>query len=458
MSATNRRSWVWRVAAALAFLVVGAMVLVRFLPSTTAQRLRELKALGYPVSLDEVEGMVPRVAESENLFTVVREASDSVRVPGSSGLPLMGNSGPALVRGEPWEPPALEETRALVSNNAAVFGRIPEMLRRRQGYDPLPYTNGYKLLLPHLGSFKKLSQALALKAGLDAEEGRPREAVDSLCAGLAVARSLDGEPILISQLVRFAAQAITASATERLLKRVTPADADMARLEQEFLERGEVDELHRSMAVELCSALEIFTSPATQLPFVLNTAGVVGGSAAGVPAPQRIAFTLYGASGLLAADRDAYVDLMARYIQILRRPSWERLDPLQSWEAELTRGTQFPLRGRILTRMLLPAVSRASAKEILQLAQMRCAATALAIERYRLAHGGQLPNGLPELVPGLLPGLPLDPYDGKPLRFRVLAQGYVVYALGPDRDDDHGRERVKGQTTEDWDATFVVEK
>ncbi len=75
MSATIKKRWLWRVLAALGLLVFGAMVLVRFLPSTTAQRLGELKALGYPASLGEVEGMVPRVADAENLFLVVREAA-----------------------------------------------------------------------------------------------------------------------------------------------------------------------------------------------------------------------------------------------------------------------------------------------------------------------------------------------------------------------------------------------
>ena len=74
-------------------------------------------------------GTVPRVAAAENLFPVVLEAADSLRVPGSSGLPLLGSSGPPLVRGEPWELPVVAETRAFVSNNAAVFDRIDEWLQ-----------------------------------------------------------------------------------------------------------------------------------------------------------------------------------------------------------------------------------------------------------------------------------------------------------------------------------------
>jgi hypothetical protein len=70
-------------------------------------------------------------------------------------------------------------------------------------------------------------------------------------------------------------------------------------------------------------------------------------------------------------------------------------------------------------------------------ARLRCAAVALAVERYRLAHGAW-PASLGDLTPGLLPSVPLDPFDGKPLRFRRLADGVVVYAVGPDGTDDGG--------------------
>ena len=34
--------------------------------------------------------------------------------------------------------------------------------------------------------------------------------------------------------------------------------------------------------------------------------------------------------------------------------------------------------------------------------------------------------------------VPLDPYDGKALRSRRLADGYLVYSVGVDRTDDGG--------------------
>ena len=62
---------------------------------------------------------------------------------------------------------------------------------------------------------------------------------------------------------------------------------------------------------------------------------------------------------------------------------------------------------------------------------------AIACERYRLAQG-QWPAALDVLVPQYLPAIPLDPFTGKPLSYRLLADGVVVYSVGPDGLDDQG--------------------
>ena len=51
--------------------------------------------------------------------------------------------------------------------------------------------------------------------------------------------------------------------------------------------------------------------------------------------------------------------------------------------------------------------------------------------------------------------IPPDPFDGKPLRYKKLEKGYVVYSVGPDGNDDGGKERGLG---DDYDIIFVVER
>ena len=71
-------------------------------------------------------------------------------------------------------------------------------------------------------------------------------------------------------------------------------------------------------------------------------------------------------------------------------------------------------------------------------ARSRTAQTAVAIERYRLAHSNRPPPSLQALVPSLLEAVPADPYDGRPLHYKQLATGYSVYSIEPDRIDNGG--------------------
>ncbi|MGH7130494.1 MAG: hypothetical protein ACREJO_00905 [Phycisphaerales bacterium] len=71
--------------------------------------------------------------------------------------------------------------------------------------------------------------------------------------------------------------------------------------------------------------------------------------------------------------------------------------------------------------------------------------TALAVARFRGEHGRE-PESLDELGERRLASLPLDPWSGRPLGYKridpdVDPQGrhYLLYSVGSDRTDDHGR-------------------
>ena len=67
----------------------------------------------------------------------------------------------------------------------------------------------------------------------------------------------------------------------------------------------------------------------------------------------------------------------------------------------------------------------------------------LALEAYHRRRGAY-PAALGELVPGLLPAVPVDRITGGPVRYRLVAGQPVVYSVGADRTDDGGRRPVAG--------------
>ncbi len=72
------------------------------------------------------------------------------------------------------------------------------------------------------------------------------------------------------------------------------------------------------------------------------------------------------------------------------------------------------------------------------MAGARASEAALAVARYRRAHAGALPAALSDLVPSYLSSVPLDPYTGRELIYRVDGGKYKVYTVGLNRQDDGG--------------------
>jgi hypothetical protein len=73
----------------------------------------------------------------------------------------------------------------------------------------------------------------------------------------------------------------------------------------------------------------------------------------------------------------------------------------------------------------------------LDLAARRVMIATLAVERHRRAHGS-LPASLDALVPALLASVPMDPFSGVPIVYKPSPDGYLLYSVDTDRQDDGG--------------------
>jgi hypothetical protein len=64
--------------------------------------------------------------------------------------------------------------------------------------------------------------------------------------------------------------------------------------------------------------------------------------------------------------------------------------------------------------------------------------TTLALQAYKQERKGKYPEMLGDLVPAHLLAIPLDPFSGAPLKYRLTDEKYLLYSIGPDRQDDGG--------------------
>lgn len=71
-------------------------------------------------------------------------------------------------------------------------------------------------------------------------------------------------------------------------------------------------------------------------------------------------------------------------------------------------------------------------------AGQRLLVAALAVRAWTAEHGAP-PESLRQLCPGLLSGVPRDPFDEQPLRYRLVDGRPRLWSIGPDNRDDGGR-------------------
>jgi len=92
----------------------------------------------------------------------------------------------------------------------------------------------------------------------------------------------------------------------------------------------------------------------------------------------------------------------------------------------------------VVERMLLPGLDNGVKKFAYAQASVDLARVAIALERYRLAHG-EFPESLDVLAPQFIAKLPHDIINGQPLHYRRTSDGqFVLYSVGWNETDDGG--------------------
>jgi hypothetical protein len=86
-----------------------------------------------------------------------------------------------------------------------------------------------------------------------------------------------------------------------------------------------------------------------------------------------------------------------------------------------------------ISKISVVGLKEASLEALMETARIGLAA------RIYFAREKHFPAAVADLVPGILPQEPLDPFTGKPFVFRVDKDGLLVYSLGSNEKDDGGR-------------------
>lgn len=158
------------------------------------------------------------------------------------------------------------------------------------------------------------------------------------------------------------------------------------------------------------------------------------------------------------ADKTFYVTSLRTYLTAVKNPYPMRLELVGDLNDDATY-RRAKRRLYPVSLLLLPWLTSIVPADAENIARLRIAQTVLAIERYRLRNGSKIPEKLTDLCPDFLPAVFQDPFDGRPLRFRILGDGYVVYSIGKDLKDSSGERQNEWQSwSSPFDIPFVVRR
>jgi hypothetical protein len=431
------RSWTGRSLLALLVAVASA---VGFFLWRRQQAGADLRA-----ALDELDRTEPgwRLDDLEAARAKIADADNSA--------PLIART--AQLLGDRWrdadfdhrfeglEPEEQLTAAQLVSLRWKLDGLRPALDEARKiadkpnGRHPLQYrTNTLDTRMERQAETREVVALLRYDAWLRAHEGDRRGAATACRAVFHVARSLGDEPLLISQMIRVAEDALACGMVERALAQGELELNDLTALQH----LAENEERHPALEIALCGERAMMHA----LFEALESGAVTMDELGGGKKQQSFwdAVTSPWVQLRIRSEHPLYLSWINEAVAAARLPDGRQEEAFraldQRFQAEKSRA--------IVATLLMNAVTIVEPSFRRTRARLRCLAVALAAERYRLTHHAW-PDSLDCLTPDFLSAVPLDPYDGEPLRFRRTDEGVVVYSVGEDRVDNDGELSLQGE-------------
>ena len=267
---------------------------------------------------------------------------------------------------------------------------------------------------PHLSDTCTVSDMLNYDILLRVHQGNSDGAVESCQALVNTARSLTHPPALCPQLARI---------RDPIARKIERA------LAQGTASAGRLSDLQRTLEDDLAEPVKLLQARAGRAQ-----RDDYWESFRDSRRPSWLRMGLWEflramPNGSLSEQRAAWLHYNNQFVEVMKSPDHLQFVQLNSLPGPPTSWGPWTLtlgNNRTFAECHWP-----------WLAELRCAVAMLAMERYRLATG-HWPDSLDKLVPTLLREVPIDPFDGQPIRIRRLADGIVIYTVGFDGKDDGG--------------------
>jgi len=338
---------------------------------------------------------------------------------------------------------------AALSKYGPILQEITEASRRPYCRFPIRYEDSFAALLPHLNHMRSLARDYRLRALVELSAGQSDAALEDVQTILRLADKLNGEPIMISFLVRVAMLDIASQPIWEGLTAHRWNESQLAALQAPLEEVDQFASVAKMLQGErrfaYYTALWLHSHPAGFFAFLTSSPAI------DFPSDERRTWLDQAIPSGWIDQNQLNID---RFYTETILPALDgeprRISPGKMRQVDHVIGTMRTTPYTALCKYLLPSVTAVAKKAALSQTYVDEAVIACALDRYWLAHG-EFPEKLEALTPQFIAKLPHDVINGEPLHYRRTVVGqYVLYSVGWNETDDGGQIAMKG-VSQDFD-------
>ena len=442
------RAALWLLAPAL--LLTGALLLFgRGSRQGLEAEIERIRAAGEPVTVAEaLPGPVPDDQNAaliyQRLFRIQMRGGN---LQADSVLTATGYDGLIWDVASGTLPP--ECARTALNDHIVdwVYGALEKGARRPRCV--FSFANDLDAPIPQMSQFRKAARWLAARARVSSSEGDVDDALRWARVGLQMSEHVADRGSAMDLLVAGPVQAIVMKPLHSAMNRDAPSVGACALTISCLRSIDREAELRRSVLVERAQAMDTYAQ--------WRAAGVPLCSTAwyrAIPDPlPRVLLGEITARLYTTRMRGPFMDAEEARMLVGYRKALEIMDDhtlTPAEEASRLKGIvpHMPFSG-LIGGMKVDLCAKMAARIGQYAASLDVLEVALALKAYKQLHG-RYPGSLKELQATLDYKLPDDVFSDAPLIYRRVGDGFVVYSIGPDFDDDGGRE------SRDWQEGDVV--
>jgi hypothetical protein len=221
---------------------------------------------GFPRTLAEINAWYAEPPVGQNAAAIFVQGFDALQLGNGAGttLPLLGKATlPPL--GTSLTGPQRSAVAAFVRANKEALHFFAQGAKYEHSRYPVDLTAGFEARLPHLPKVRSAALVLELSAILHGEAHEGKQAADDVLSALALARSLQSEPCLLSQSTRAAAVSIAVATFEQTVNRTALPPESLSELmsAQKKMEEYEAqgEGVNRGLVAERATWMALLDTP-----------------------------------------------------------------------------------------------------------------------------------------------------------------------------------------------------